>query len=207
MQYHIYFSDDPFDLWLDITIPIKGDHPTLGMQFTQCEHCKQPRLMNMAISTPGSRIPKWRSQLWNAYLVEFNHQPIHNVEDAEKYIREARERKIIRAPCKFVVDKSFGVHPQKGVPQLYFDQLITIAQQLYDISKDMSTKCNHPNNATINHITPGDRLTEKPTDTTKEVPTDTPNTEPTGTTPSTKGYTQPHANRYTQYRTQRNAHR
>jgi hypothetical protein len=45
MQYHIYFSDDPFDLWLDITIPIKGDHPTLGMQFTQCEHCKQPRLM------------------------------------------------------------------------------------------------------------------------------------------------------------------
>jgi hypothetical protein len=58
LPYHIYISDDPFDSKIDITIPIKGDHPTLGMQLTQCAHRHHPCLTDMAISTPASRIPK-----------------------------------------------------------------------------------------------------------------------------------------------------
>ncbi len=38
LPYHIYISDDPFDQCLDITIPIKGDHPTLGLKLIQCKH-------------------------------------------------------------------------------------------------------------------------------------------------------------------------
>jgi dUTP pyrophosphatase len=95
LPYHIYISNDPFDLKIDITILVKGDHPTLGMQLTQCDYRQCPHLMGMALSTPASRIPKWRSQLRNAYLVEFNHQPIHTMEDAIQQITNAKEQKLL----------------------------------------------------------------------------------------------------------------
>jgi dUTP pyrophosphatase len=67
LPYNIYMSQDPFDNILEITIPIKGDHPTLGMILQHCPHQQQLQLYDMLPSTPGSRIPKWRSTLRNSY--------------------------------------------------------------------------------------------------------------------------------------------
>jgi hypothetical protein len=35
--FDIFFSHDPFDTTLEVSIPIKGDHPTLGMLKAYCE--------------------------------------------------------------------------------------------------------------------------------------------------------------------------
>mmetsp|Transcript_19325 Transcript_19325/g.27535 ORF Transcript_19325/g.27535 Transcript_19325/m.27535 type:complete len:248 (+) Transcript_19325:4058-4801(+) len=59
--YDIHLSSDPFEKRLPINIVIKGDHPTLGMQFRSCTVRNRLQLANMALSTPGSRLPKWKS--------------------------------------------------------------------------------------------------------------------------------------------------
>lgn len=131
---HLYLSLDPFDKTLSIQIQVKGDHPTLGMQLSQCQARNRLQLTNMALSTPGSRIPKWRSLLRHAYLITFHNQPIHNIVDLESAVQTARKTGLITATCTFAVDKSYGIHPHQGIPQLHFDQLNTIAKHLQSIS-------------------------------------------------------------------------
>lgn len=90
----------------------------------------------MALSTPGSRIPKWRSLLRNAYLTSFDGHTTHTIEEIQQAITKARQSGVIKATCTFAVDKSFGIHPHQGVPQLYFDQLNVIAKHLHDIQQE-----------------------------------------------------------------------
>jgi hypothetical protein len=56
-------------------------------------------------------------------------------------IREARAKGCIKLKCKFATDKSYGIHPQEGVPQLYFDQLNIIAQHLKNEAKVRALLC------------------------------------------------------------------
>jgi hypothetical protein len=67
---------DPFDDTLEIMIMIKGDNPTLGFQLTPCPHCNRLQLRDMAMSTLGSRIQRWKSLISNAYLLTFDTQQI-----------------------------------------------------------------------------------------------------------------------------------
>jgi len=136
LPYDIYMSQDPFDSVQHITIAVKGDNPYMGMQFRLCPHRNHLQLQNMAISTPGSHIPKWRSVLQNAYLLTFQHQPIHTIEQLEQAVQQAKETGVIKATCTFATDRSYRLHPQKGIPQLYFDQLNTIAKHLQDIEAE-----------------------------------------------------------------------
>jgi dUTP pyrophosphatase len=91
LPYDIYLSNDPFDHTIPIEIPIKGDHPTLGLTLIDCPHRQRPRLTDMVLSTPGSRIPKWRSILRNAYITEFDGQTISTTDDLKSVIAQARQ--------------------------------------------------------------------------------------------------------------------
>jgi dUTP pyrophosphatase len=71
MPYDIYLSQDPFDKTLEVEIQVKGDHPSLGMQCIMCPHRNRLQIQDMAISTPASRIPKWRSTIRNTYLLKW----------------------------------------------------------------------------------------------------------------------------------------
>lgn len=127
----IYLSTDPFDSLITIHIPEKGDHETLGMVFQHCPHHNRIQLKDIALNTPGSRIPKWRSTLRNAYLTNFNNQPIYNHTELIHAISHARKQGTINATCQFATDRRYGIHPHHGVPQLYFDQLNIIGQHLH----------------------------------------------------------------------------
>jgi len=104
--YDLYCSHDPFDNTVEIPIPIKGDHPVLGMQFQYCDFRQRLQLKDMALSTPGSRIPKWRSVLRNACLLKFNEFSIQSPEDLDHAIRQVRLRKLIKATMVFATDKA-----------------------------------------------------------------------------------------------------
>jgi hypothetical protein len=89
----------------------------------------------MALSTPGSRIPKWRSLPRNAYVLKIDGHDIQSMEDLNNAIHQARQRGLIKATCTFAIDKSYGIHPHHGIPQLYFDQLNVIARHLQEITQ------------------------------------------------------------------------
>jgi len=116
-----------------MSIAIRGDHPTLGMNLTQCSARNRLRLIDMHPGTPGSRLPKWRSILRNTYLISVQDLPITTLENLHQAIQHARSLGTLKINCKFAVDRSYGIHPQEGIPQLYFDQLNTIAKHLQDI--------------------------------------------------------------------------
>jgi hypothetical protein len=129
-------SLDPFDQIIDVDIAIKGNHPTLGMILEECAYRARPRLTDMALSTPGSRVPKWRSTLRNTYLTQINGVPVDNITHITNVIAKARQERNIKIKCSFACDKSYGIHPFEGVPQLYFDQLNIIAQHIKSTKED-----------------------------------------------------------------------
>jgi dUTP pyrophosphatase len=61
--FDIYFCTDPFDSTVEIDVPIKGDHPTLGIITEYCDARQRLQVMDMALSTPGSRLKGWRTVL------------------------------------------------------------------------------------------------------------------------------------------------
>jgi hypothetical protein len=135
-SYDLHLSTNPFDDLLEISVPIRGVHLTLGMQFRACPHRHRLQLYEMAVSTPGSRIPKWRSLLCHTYLINCEQQSIHTEEDLSAAIYHAKQRGVINAKFLFAVDKSHGIHPHEGIPQLYFDQLNVIASHIQAIEKE-----------------------------------------------------------------------
>lgn len=147
-------SMDPFDQLLPVTIPIKGDHPTLGLKTMLCPYRNRLRLTDMVLSMPASRIPKWRSILRNAYIIRIQGYPIHNEETLIQTIQQAHKDSFINLNCVFAIDKSYGIHPQEGIPQLYFDQLNVIAQHLKQIAKSSPT--------VRQAVDPGDNPAETP---------------------------------------------
>jgi len=130
LPYDIHLSQDPFDQLLPTDIAVKGDHPVLGLNCTQCKHRHRLRLIDMVISTPASRIPRWRSTLCNAYIISVQGNQIYNMEDLQHHISHARKEGQLKVQVVFATDNSFGIHPQEGIPQLYFDQLNIIAKHL-----------------------------------------------------------------------------
>ncbi len=66
--YDIYFSTDPFDSTLEVNVPIKGDHPTLGILTDYCDSRQRLHVRDMALSTPGSRLKSWCTVIRKSYI-------------------------------------------------------------------------------------------------------------------------------------------
>ena len=183
--FNLYFSDNPFDNTIEIDVAIKGDHATLGILTDYCDSRQRLRITNMALSTPGSRLKKWRSVLRNAYILKFNDFAIQSSEDFEHAVRQTRLRKMMKAKLVVATDKTYGVHPIEGVLQIHFDQLNVIAKHLQAIERDCELqriqKLPIPTTDIIRTLTEDCRsdhnLSERPSP--KPPPTSVPNTTPT----------------------------
>jgi len=153
--YDIYFSTDLFDQTLDIDVPIKGDHPTLGILTDFCDYRQRLQVRDMALSTPGSRLKNWRTVIRKAYILKFNDFAIQSQQDLEHAISQTRLQKMLKAKLVIATDKSYGVHPMEGILQIHFDQLNVIAKHLEDIKRDADAArmANLPNPATIRTTT------------------------------------------------------
>ena len=134
--FNLYFSNDPFDNILEIEVPVKGDHATLGILSQYCDYRQRLQVTDMALSTPGSRLKNWRSVIKKAYILKFNDFAIANQADFEHAVSQTRRRKMLKAKLIIATDKSYGVHPMEGVLQIHFDQMNVIAKHLQDIAKD-----------------------------------------------------------------------
>lgn len=134
--YSIWLSSDPYDDKLTISIDIKGNHPSLGMQFVECPHRSRLKLADMALSTPGARLSKWRSTIKHAYLLEINGTPVRSLQEVHDQVKQARQNGAFKMQCVFATDKSFGIHPTEGSINLYFDQMNAFAQHIYTADEE-----------------------------------------------------------------------
>ena len=134
--FDLYFSTDPFDKTLEVVVPVKGDHPTLGILTEYCDYRQRLQVTDMALSTPGSRLKNWRTVIRKSYILKFNDFAIQSREDLEHAVKQTRLRKMLTVKMVIATDKSYGVHPMEGILQIHFDQLNTIAKHLEDIKRD-----------------------------------------------------------------------
>jgi hypothetical protein len=104
--YDIYFSTDPFDQTLEIDVPIKGDHPTLGILTDFCDARQRLQVRDMALSTPESRLKKWRMVIWKSYILKFNDFSIQSQQDLEHAVSQTQLRKMLKAKLVIATDRS-----------------------------------------------------------------------------------------------------
>ena len=131
---------------------------------------KYERLQLLACEkgTPAGRIDKWRTTLQNGFILQCNDKPVQTIAQLQKIIKECdKEHLTLKIGT---IDKQ-ALHPQKGVPQLYFDQLNHIGQHLFQMKYDPEWQSDelteaYAAKATINGIIPkgrqrGEKLTRK----------------------------------------------
>mmetsp|Transcript_4433 Transcript_4433/g.6561 ORF Transcript_4433/g.6561 Transcript_4433/m.6561 type:complete len:721 (+) Transcript_4433:1450-3612(+) len=128
--YDIWFSRDPFDNRLTVQIDFKGLHPTLGLLLRRCTDRNRLQLLDTALSTPGSRIAKWRSTIRTSYLLSIDGKPTETVQDVAQAIVNAKHEKRLKMSCIFATEKRYGVHPIDSNLNLYFDQIHAFAQHI-----------------------------------------------------------------------------
>ena len=86
--YDIYFTTDPFDQTLEIDVPIKGDHPTLDNLTDFCDARQHLQVRDMAHSTLGSRLKKWRTVIRKSYNLKFNEFSIQSQQDLDHAVSQ-----------------------------------------------------------------------------------------------------------------------
>ena len=134
LPYSITLSKDPFDFKTHRVIKLHGTDPTLGLDTYHCPMYKKPRLKQCRKSTPSARLPNWRSELKDAYILRINHTNINSKRDLTKVIKQSRENNEKEVTVYFATNDCQSIHPQLGVPQLYHDQMDILGKHLWDIN-------------------------------------------------------------------------
>ena len=131
--YQLEMSADPYDNVIQIILPPKGNHVTLGLHLQQNkEFGNRIQLKSCEKSTPSARIPRWRSTLRNAFLTKINDMEIQSIAQVKEIIAKARSFKE-NIKIHFATIDKIAMHPQKGIPLIYHDQLNIIAKHIAEI--------------------------------------------------------------------------
>ena len=128
MPYNISLSLNPFDNYTYHTIQVKGDHPLLGLSLQSCATKNIPKIVEYLKSTPAIRIPRWKTELNNAYIVAVNNNEVKTIDEVKNQINIAREKRYKDVDIQIATFETIFMHPQLGVPQLYHYQLNIIGQ-------------------------------------------------------------------------------
>ena len=122
-------TSNPFGSSVDITILLKGDHPTLGLDLVHDDDNNRITLASCISSTPAARIPRWRSTLRHATIVAIDHVPINTIDDIKSSITSSRSSSAKHTTITFMPLEHVNIRPDTNIPQIHFDQLNVIAHQ------------------------------------------------------------------------------
>jgi hypothetical protein len=117
-----------------IHIDNMGSHPTRGLDLTINEKMEWLQLLACNKGTPAGKIERWHSTIKNGFLLSVNDTLVMNITDVKRCITNTANK----APIKLQIDTldKQAMHPQTGVPQLYFDQLNHIGKHLFELRHD-----------------------------------------------------------------------
>jgi dUTP pyrophosphatase len=109
----IWLNGDPFHHCIDISIDIKGLHPTLGLLTKQMEpYHHRLQLIDMAKWTTAHKLPRWRSILRRVIILSVNQKTISNETDLKTYIDMARQAGNKHITIQFATITPQPLHPQ-----------------------------------------------------------------------------------------------
>ena len=128
--FNITLSPDPYDNILTRVISTSSDHPTRGLKLKMCPKRNLPIIVECEKGTPAAKISKWRSTLKGSYLLAINDIQVSSITDVENAFRTPLSSNVSLRVGH--IDK-IAMHPDEGIPMLYFDQLQMIAGHLYDL--------------------------------------------------------------------------
>ena len=136
--HNIALSHDPYDNHTSRTINIKAtdDDTFYGLNIVLCPKRNIPKLIDCKPGTSSIRIPKWRSELRNAYITHINGQHTNTMADIKTIFNRIRTEHQHQFNIGFSTINKQAMHPQLGVPQLYHDQMNIIGKHLWDIAHD-----------------------------------------------------------------------
>ena len=130
--YSIHVSSDIYDNILVRHLQCKGSHPTRGLIIKQCPHRNLPTILECKAGTDAGRMKKWRSTIRGAYILAINDEPMESEEYIQAYFEKHTEKDHI-ATLKLGTIEKQAMHPDDGIPVMYFDQLNIIAQHLREM--------------------------------------------------------------------------
>ena len=136
MPFDIDLSSSPFDTFTDRDITIKGDHPTLGLQLKHNELHNLPQLKHCLRSTPSARLNSWRRDLRDGFINRINDTNVHTIADVQNAIAACRNRGDTTIKVHFALIDTVSIHTEKGLPQLFFDQLNIVSKHLFELRTD-----------------------------------------------------------------------
>ena len=142
MPYDLNMDSDPYNNHTHRVITMTSRSPTLGLKIDTCPKRHLPILKTCMPGQPAAKIPNWRKDLKNAYITQVNDKSVKTKADIIRQIELCRLLKMKDVTIKFSTIERQGLHPQLGIPQLYHDQLSTIAQHLFDIRHDTHNNIN-----------------------------------------------------------------
>ena len=155
IPYDLEMTSDPYNNHTYRVININSRSPTLGMKIEQCKIRNMPILKSCMPGLPSAKIPNWRNDLRNSYITRVNGVPVKTKGEIIEQIEVCKLAKLKHVEITFSTMEKQGLHPQHGVPQLYYDQLQLIAQHIFEIQHldnlqpDLIT---HLNNHDINKV-------------------------------------------------------
>ena len=136
IPFDLSMSSDPYRSHTHRIISITSRSPTLGMRIEQCQERNLPMLKTCLPGLPAAKIPNWRKDLRNAYITQVNDKVVKNKADIIAEIEKCRNLHYKEIKVMFSTIEKQGIHPQHGVPQIYHDQLSTIAQHIFEIQHE-----------------------------------------------------------------------
>ena len=158
LPYTVHFSTDIYDNILVRHITNKGSHPTRGLILKTCPKRNLPIIQECAKSTPAAKLPRWRSTMRGAYLLALNDTPIKSEEDVIQFFCQQPQSHATVA-IKMGTIQKIAMHPDDGVPIMYFDQLNMIARHLRQIKYEADTVPDINTSQSVQPPTTSDRVT------------------------------------------------
>ena len=122
-------SSNPFGNSVEISIPVKGIHPTLGLDLIQDDDTNRIKLKSCSPSTPAARIPRWRSTLRDGIVIAINDAPVDTIDNITTAIATARTSSTPSLRFTFIPVEHVNIRPDTNVPQINFDQMNIMAHQ------------------------------------------------------------------------------
>ena len=136
MPYDITLSDSPLDKQTFRTVSVMGTNATLGFDLRTCKHFGLPQVHKCLKSTQAAKLPRWRSELRNAYVTSVEGKPVATIAQFQECIELACAAGVTEVEIGFATISKASIHPQLGIPQLYHDQLSIISDHIWDLRYD-----------------------------------------------------------------------
>jgi hypothetical protein len=116
----IYISPDPFGSAFEEEINLRkfnfNTHRTAGLCFLEKDN--HIYLASMAPSTPGARVPRWRTRIRGAWLMNIDGIPVSSISDAQAVFQDLSATRLPTCTLLFSHPELTPVISNKGLPIL-----------------------------------------------------------------------------------------